>query len=278
MKPFATLKVESETSNVPPSFTKTAPPSLASSIILAVWLPVKVESEIFTFDLPVAWIPPPLPFPSTRVLFRISDLFSTVTSEAIAYIAPPFGRTSSAEPAFFTALESWIVVLSNFNLDPITYIPPPLLWFPVWPFLIVDFVTVTLAPSAISIGLPIPAPSKTTLSNVTVLPFIRNILIFWVTSFKVNPLPWIFPVKVLGIVIVLVISIFALSMIFCSLLFILSCNSCWVLTFPCRPVSALALDAITILWFKIVGWTNDSPNDNDTAPIVNFLIENLCFL
>ena len=123
------------------------------------------------------------------MLFRISDLFSTVTSEAIAYIAPPFGRTSSAEPAFFTALESWIVVLSNFNLDPITYIPPPLLRYPECPFLIVDFVTVTLAPPAISIGVPIPAPSNTILSNVTVLPLTENMSIFDVTNFRVNPLP-----------------------------------------------------------------------------------------
>ena len=179
---------------------------------------------------------------------------------------------------FFTALESWIAVLSSFNLESLTNTPPPWLLFPVFPFWIVDFFRMTSASPEILSGLPISLPSNTILSNIIVLPLIENIFIFWVTNFKVNPFPWIFPVKLFGIFIVDVISIFLLNTISCALLFILSFNSCSVLTVPCNPVSALALDAITIFWFKIVGWTNDNPTDKDSVPIDNFLIENFSFL
>ena len=77
---LAILKVELETSNLVPLSTKTAPPSFASSLIANVWFPEKIESDIFTMEFLVAWIPPPLPCPSFKVLFKISDLFSNVTS------------------------------------------------------------------------------------------------------------------------------------------------------------------------------------------------------
>ena len=274
---LATLNVESETSNFVPLSTNRAPPSLASSFTANAWFPEKVVSEIFTIESLVAWIPPPLPCPSTKVLFSTSDLFSNISSALYAYIPPPSGRTSSGVPAFFTAFESWIEVLSNFNLESLIDTPPPWLWFPVLPLWIVDFVKVTSALLLIASGLPISLPSNVTLSNVTLPPFTESISMLGVTNFKLYPLPWIFPLKSLEIFIVFLISILLLNIIFWALLLIPSRNSCSELIFPCKPVSALTFDAITIVLFKIAGCVKTNPTDKGTTPIANFLIGNFIF-
>ena len=274
---FATLNVESDTSNFVPLSTNNAPPSLASSFTANAWFPEKVVSEIFTLESLVAWIPPPLPCPSTKVLFKTSDLFSNVSSALYAYIPPPSGRTSSGVPAFFTAFESWTEVLSSFNLESLINTPPPWLWLPVLPLWIVDFVSVTSALLLIASGLPISPPSNVTLSNVTLPPFTETISMLGVTNFKLYPLPWIFPLKALEIFIVFLIFILLLNTIFCALLLILSFNSCSELIFPCKPVSALTFDAIAIVLFKIAGWVKAKPTDNGTTPIASFLIGNFIF-